>query len=140
MRPEPFKEVCSAAGFMSQRETSVGTRNNILLVSNHDRELRQFFFFMFQKKTSVVYCNNITGLVKSMGLEYVTDLRIFIDSSSTSLKAVLQHNGNCFSSTPIEYSVGIKETHNSMDYLLSSINYQEHKWLICGDLKWLDWF
>ena len=22
-----------------------------------------------------------------------------------------------------------------MDHLLSAINYQEHKWLICGDLK-----
>ena len=29
----------------------------------------------------------------------------------------------------------MKETHNSMDHLLSAINYQEHKWLICGDLK-----
>ena len=34
MRPEPFKGACSAAVFMSQRETSVGTRNNILLVSS----------------------------------------------------------------------------------------------------------
>ena len=32
-RPEPFKGVCSAAGFTSQKETSVGTRNNVLLVS-----------------------------------------------------------------------------------------------------------
>ena len=29
----------------------------------------------------------------------------------------------------------IQETHNSMDHLLSAANYQEHKWLICGDLK-----
>ena len=28
----------------------------------------------------------------------------------------------------------MKETHNSLDYLLSAVNYQEHKWLIC-DLK-----
>ena len=32
MSSEPFKGVCSAAGFISQRETSVGTRNNVLLV------------------------------------------------------------------------------------------------------------
>ena len=32
MRPEVFKGVCSAAGFTSQRETSIGNRNNILLV------------------------------------------------------------------------------------------------------------
>ena len=29
----------------------------------------------------------------------------------------------------------MKETHNSMNHLLSVVNYQEHKWLICGDLK-----
>ena len=33
MRPIPFKGVCSAAGSMFQREKSVYTRNNILLVS-----------------------------------------------------------------------------------------------------------
>ena len=33
MRTEPFKEFCSAAGFTSKRETSVGNRNNVLLVS-----------------------------------------------------------------------------------------------------------
>ena len=31
-RPEPFKKICSAAGFISQRKASVGTRNNILQV------------------------------------------------------------------------------------------------------------
>ena len=29
----------------------------------------------------------------------------------------------------------MKETHNSMDHLLSAINYKEHKLLICGGLK-----
>ena len=29
----------------------------------------------------------------------------------------------------------MKETHDSMDQVLSAVNYQEHKWLICGDLK-----
>ena len=29
----------------------------------------------------------------------------------------------------------MKETHNCTDHLLSAVNYQEHKWLVCGDLK-----
>ena len=33
------------------------------------------------------------------------------------------------------HSVQMKETHNSMDYLLPPVNYQEYKWLICEDLK-----
>ena len=91
---------------------------------------------MFQDKSSLVYCNNTAGLIKSMDLEYdAMAWRLFIDSSNRSLKAVLQHNGNSFSSIPIEHSVQMKETHNSMDHLQSAINYQEHKWLIYGDLK-----
>ena len=35
-----------------------------------ERELRQFF--TFQDKLSLVYCNNIAGWIKSMGLEFVT--------------------------------------------------------------------
>ena len=61
--------------------------------------------------------------------------RLFIDSSSKSLKAVLLQNGNCFLSIPLGHSVQMKETHNSINHLLSAVNYQEHKWQICGDLK-----
>ena len=83
---------------------------------------------MFQDKSSLVYCINIAGLIKSMGLEYdATGWRLFIDSSSRSLKAVILHNVNNFSSIPIGHSIQMKETHNSMDYLLSVFNYQEHK-------------
>ena len=70
-----------------------------------------------------------------MDLKYdATELRLFIDSSSRSLKAVLLHNGKVLS-IPVEHSLQMKETHNSMDHLLSAVNYQKHKWLICRDLK-----
>ena len=82
---------------------------------DRERGLREFF--TFRDKSSLVYCNNIAGLIKSMGLEYdVTEWRLFIDSSSRSLKAVLLHNGNIFSSISIGHSVQIKESHNSMIY------------------------
>ena len=29
----------------------------------------------------------------------------------------------------------MKESHKCMELLLSALNYKEHKWLICGDLK-----
>ena len=35
---------------------------------DHERELR--LFFTFQDNSLLVYCNNIAGLIKSMGLEY----------------------------------------------------------------------
>ena len=61
--------------------------------------------------------------------------KLFIESSSWSLKAVLLRNRNSFSSISVEYSEQMKETHNSMDHLLSAINYQVHKGLICENLK-----
>ena len=74
--------------------------------------------------------------MKSMGLDYVaTEWRLFIDSSTRSLKAVVLHNGNIYSSIPIGHSVQIKETRDNMDQLLSALNYHDHGWLICGDLK-----
>ena len=71
-----------------------------------------------------------------MGHDYInTEWRLFIDSSSRRLKAVLLHNGNKYSSIPIGHSVQMKETHDSMDQLLSALNNHDHVWLICGDLK-----
>ena len=43
-RPEPFKGVCSAAGFTSQRKTSVGTRDNILLESRPCERIKTVFY------------------------------------------------------------------------------------------------
>ena len=74
--------------------------------------------------------------MKSMGISYIdTEWRLFIDLSSRSLKVVLFHNGNYYFSIPIGHSVQMKETHDSMDQLLSALNYHDHGWLICGDLK-----
>ena len=61
-----------------------------------------------------------------MGFEYdVTELRLFIDSSSKSLNAIFLHNGNVFL---------MKSTNISIDHLLSAVNSKEHKSLICGDV------
>ena len=101
---------------------------------DHGRELRHFF--LRSRMSSLVYCNNIAGLINWMGLEYdVMERKLFIDLSSRSLKVVLLLNRNVFSSTPIEHLVQKKETHNYMDHLLSVVNYQEHKWLVYRVLK-----
>ena len=95
---------------------------------------------MFFDKSSLVYCNNIVGLIQSIDLDdNPTESILFIDSSSGSLKVVHLYNGNSCSTIPIGHLVEMKEIHNSMDHLLSAVNYQELKWLICGDLKvvWL---
>ena len=60
-----------------------------------------------------------------MGLECdAMECKRFIDISSRSLQLVLLHNGNSLSSIPIMHSVQMRETHNSLDHLLSAVNYQ----------------
>ena len=63
------------------------------------------------------------------------DWRLFIDSSKTSLKAVLLHNGNTKPSIPVGYSILRKETYNTMKILLDLLKYPNYTWKICSDLN-----
>ena len=84
----------------------------------------------------LVYCNNIGDLIAAMGFAYdPTKFQLFIDSSSRSLKAVLLFNGNKISSVPVVYSVHMTENYRNMELLLTALQYKDHNWLICGDLK-----
>ena len=74
--------------------------------------------------------------MQQLAYEHTPDeWRRFIDSSKVSLKAVLLHNGNTKPSVPVAHAVGMKETYDSMEILLKIINYSDHNWNICGDLK-----
>lgn len=90
----------------------------------------------FSMANDLVYCHDIPGLMNELGLSYKpTEWRLFIDSSTTSLKAVLLFNGNEQPSVPVGHAVNMKETYENMRILLQSIKYEEHKWNICADLK-----
>ena len=74
----------------------------------------------FTKNYQVVYCSNIDGFVKAMGIDYcISDWRLFIDSSNKSLKAVVLFNRNKVSSIPASYSISMSENYNNMIVLLS---------------------
>ena len=105
---------------------------NVSYYRKRNFELSSFFTV----NGPLCYCNDILGLFEALVEPYdPTHWRLFIDSSKTSVKAVLLHDGNTKPSIPIAHSVHLKETYDSMDILLSSINYSTHKWFICGDLK-----
>lgn len=94
------------------------------------------FVEFFSTDGSLVYCNNVGGLVAKMGMEYEPDQwRLFIDSSTRSLKGVLLYNGNEVASLPVAHSVTMKETYESMKTVLNALQYESHQWLLCGDLK-----
>lgn len=100
------------------------------------RHCEQEFHKFFTSEAGLVYCGDVNGLVSHMGMTYnATEWRLFIDSSKRSLNAVLLYNGNTVASLPIAHSVTLKETYENVKILLTSVKYDEHKWLICGDLK-----
>ena len=99
---------------------------------NRHKELVQFFAM----SDSICYCTDVQGLMTSLGVEHSIEAwRLFIDSSKTSLKAVLLHNGNRYASVPVAYSANLKETYEKMSLLKKKIRYREYNWRICGDLK-----
>ncbi|KAL6478203.1 hypothetical protein MHYP_G00140380 [Metynnis hypsauchen] len=57
------------------------------------------------------------------------------DSSCKSLKAVLLHNGNKYSSLPVAHSVHLKEEYTSVKMLLGALKYDEYGWEVIGDFK-----
>ena len=61
-----------------------------------------------------------------MGCEYdATKWKFLLTHQSRGLQAVFLHNGNSFSSIPIEYLLQMKENHNTMYHFLSTSNFQK---------------
>ena len=65
--------------------------------------------------------------------------RLFIDSSYVSLKCVLLHNGNEYAPVPIGYSTKLKEEYDNIKTVLQKLVFDEHKWIICVDLKMVNY-
>ncbi|XP_073532722.1 uncharacterized protein [Phyllobates terribilis] len=85
----------------------------------------------------LVYCKDIPGLMLQMGLQVYRpeDWRLFIDSSKRSLKCVLLNNGNQCASLPVAHSTKLVEQYKNVKMVLEKLCYHEHSWLICVDLK-----
>ena len=96
----------------------------ISLFRDHQIELVQFFLM----EGDLVYCHDIDGLMAALRITYDPNgWRLFIDSSKTSLKAVLLHNGNVLLSIPVGHAVHMKETYDNMKQLLRCIKYEQHQ-------------
>lgn len=101
------------------------------------RNRDQSFVTFFSEQKQFVYCHNISGLLKQLGVVSYNpaDWRLFLDSSKQSLKCVLLHNGNRYGAVPIGHSVYLKETYDDIKEVINLISYHEHNWIICVDLK-----
>ena len=87
---------------------------------------------------NLCYCKDVEGLFSAVATDHnPTQWRLFIDSSTKSLKAVLLHNGNIYLSIPLAYSLQMKEDYENVKQLLIKINYAQFKWYVCSDFKML---
>lgn len=92
--------------------------------------------FVVNDEKDFAYCDDVETLMAAMDIKYdANDWRLFIDSSSSSLKAVLLHKTNKKPSIPVAYSTETSETYEAMENILKCIKYEEHQWRICCDLK-----
>ena len=90
----------------------------------------------FQVCDDLCYCSDVDRLFKEIGIHYdPSDWRLFIDSSIRSLKGVLLHNRNEHPPIPVAHSTHLKENYDNVKCMLGKINYNRHKWDVCGDLK-----
>jgi hypothetical protein len=100
------------------------------------RKRHQAFSSFFTCQDGLCFCHNVTGLFEAIGIACnPNEWRLFIDSSSRSLKAVLLHDGNKCPSLPLAHSVHLKEDYNSIKSLLDDLKYDQYGWEVIGDFK-----
>ena len=72
------------------------------------RTRQKDFSCYFELQDALCYCSNIESLMNELGVQHCPEeWRLFIDSSKSSLKAVLLHNGNDYPSVPLSSYAGI---------------------------------
>ena len=90
---------------------------SVRIISQRKRHCGFSMFYTF--KDGLSYCHDIEGLFQAMGGIPCnpSEWRLFIDSSSRSLKAVLLHNINKCPSIPLAHSVYMKEEYQNIKIL-----------------------
>lgn len=107
-----------------------------MTASYRNRQARFSPYFRRSDDNTQAYCIDIAGLMQEKNIDYnAGQWRLFIDSSKSALKAVLLYIDNTKKPVPLFYAVGMKETYESMQSILVTVKYDEHKWRISGDLK-----
>ena len=95
---------------------------------DRQQQLESFYFV----DGNLIVCLKVHELMAVLKITYDSpEWRLFIDSSKTSLKAVLLHNRNTMPSIPVGYGVHIKESYDNIKVLLKCINYNQHQWQLC---------
>ena len=99
------------------------------------RKREQKLYVLFIVKDDLCFCNVIAKLFEQLEIPCNnTNWQLFLDASKESIKAVLQHI-NTLPSVLIAYSATMKGSYKNLKTILTSIQYNDHKWHICTDFK-----
>ncbi|XP_076359548.1 uncharacterized protein LOC143251981 isoform X1 [Tachypleus tridentatus] len=94
------------------------------------------FYSFFTHQDGLCFFHNVSSLCEAIGIACnPNEWRLFINSSSRNLKAVLLHSGNKYPSLSLAHSVHLKEEYNSVKTLLEALKYDECGWDVIGDFK-----
>ena len=94
------------------------------------------YTFYSTKENFLIYCVDVKDLIEKLGTAYyLTDWRLFINASKTSLKTVLLHNDNQFACIPLAHLTSIKEFYEDIEVLRSKLQYATHARIIVLILK-----
>ena len=92
---------------------------NICSFCTREQSLAKFV----SMKGELVYCTDVCGIMQEFGYSHTPEeLRLFIDSSKLSLKAILLPNGNMLPSISVGYTAHMKETYENVKQPLQCIN------------------
>ncbi|EFN69642.1 hypothetical protein EAG_00493, partial [Camponotus floridanus] len=124
-----------ASSLLGMNQLAKGTK--VSFYRTRSKSFEPYFEEINHEDDKMVYCKDVKGLMDEIKPNVYKDeeWRLFIDSSNRSLKAVLLHNTNYYASVPIAHSTTMKEAYDNLKIILQKIQYDKHKWLICGDLK-----
>ncbi|XP_061409989.1 uncharacterized protein LOC133344059 [Lethenteron reissneri] len=100
------------------------------------RKCHQSSCSFFTHQNGLYFYHNVTSLFEAIGNACnQNEWRLFIDSSSRSLKAVLLHNCNKYPSLHLAHSVHLNEDYNSINTLLDALKYDEYGWEVIKHFK-----
>ena len=104
---------------------------------SHYKSRKSSFQQFFKVDDLFVFCANVESLLVELDIENynASKWRLFISSSNLSLKCVLLHNRNVLGSIPIAHSVHAEESYGEVKTVLSLLDYDQNRWVICVDLK-----
>ena len=84
-----------------------------------------------------MYRDYVPGFLRKLSIPSYNpeEWRLFLDSSKRSLKCVPLHNGNRYGAVPVGHSTVLKEQQDDIKTVMDLLKYHEHGWVICVDLK-----